>query len=247
MNMFSDDAERLVTFSFIASEPDSPQFRVWDTADGRELAALRTLSTIAGLSCIALSPDAKRIALGRRTTLAFSADGERLATVHGTSGDRPAQVVVWDAAGGTERSRRDGPTGRGMSVAFRPDGRLLAAVIGKVGETGRLIVYDLQTGSQRDLGGGHQEVQYTPDGTRLIGPLTTRLQRMGKCQIGLRDAENGRLLLVLKGHSGSSSTIFAEKFFAFTADGHRIVSAAFTEKALEVKRWDAAPLPEPKK
>jgi hypothetical protein len=120
-------------------------------------------------------------------------------------------------------------------------------VIGRVGVTGELVVYDLQTGARRDLGGGYHEVVYTPDGARLIGPLSTRFQFTNKCQIGLRDAETGRLLLVLKGHNGSSNPYFSEQFFAFTADGHRIVSAAFTEKGLEVKRWDATPVPESKK
>jgi hypothetical protein len=63
-----------------------------------------------------------------------------------------------------------------------------------------------------------------------------------RSQIGLRDAETGRLLLVLKGHTGSNPW-YNEHFFAYTADGRQIVSAVTAGKSVEVKRWDATPLP----
>jgi hypothetical protein len=58
------------------------------------------------------------------------------------------------------------------------------------------------------------------------------------------DAETGRSLLVLKGHTGS-----LDLAFAFESDGSQIVSATYVSasKTLEVKRWEATPLPAPER
>jgi WD40 repeat protein len=207
--------------------PRETQLVVWDTATGSRLWSVELhTSEVFG------------------NTLAFSADGKRLAAVLGTKGERPAQVVLWDASSGTECACWEGPAGVGISVAFRPDGRSLAAVIGKFGEGGERLVYDLMTGARRNFGSGYLQVTYSPDGTRLVGPLGNRVQMSERSRIGLRDAETGRLLLVLKGHTGSTDPYFDEQSFAYTADGHQIVSAVIAGKSLEVKRWDATPLPE---
>jgi serine/threonine protein kinase/WD40 repeat protein len=173
--------------------------------------------------------------------IAFSADGSQLAAVCG-SPDRPARVIVWDAASGTECSRWEGPAGVGLSVAFRPDGRQLSAVIGETFRTGELIVCDLKTRAKRSLGRGFGGVVYSRDGSRFAGLLGSVLPGK-RAEIGLWDAETGRLLMVLKGHTGSQN--WNDPTFAFTTDGKQIVSIADIRapKTLEIKRWDATPWP----
>jgi WD40 repeat protein len=199
---------------------------VWDVASGRRLWSAELATT------------------GVWSAIAFDANGGRLAAVFGWR-DQPARVRVWDAASGAERAGWEGPVGAGVSVAFRPDGRRLAVVIGETWKTGHLVVCDLTTGGLFDLGGGYGGLTYSPDGSRFVGPIEILDMNMIRSEIGLRDAETGRLLLVLKGHTGSR--MGDEVNFAFTTDGHQIVSAAYVmaSKTLEVKRWDATPWPGP--
>jgi hypothetical protein len=156
---FSPDGSRL------ASGGKDGAVKVWDTASGQEV---RTLSGPGGtVTALAFSPDGTCLAAAGRAVLvwdaatgkqllefdgqgsvAFSADGRRLATAH------PAGAVIWDAATG-EKAIVLGSTSLGVTgVAYFPDGRRLASVSGY----GVVRVWDL-TPLQKETGA----VAPTPD------------------------------------------------------------------------------------
>jgi WD40 repeat protein len=244
---------------------------VWDAA-GKELVSLDEEG--AGFANMALSPDGTRvaatsdvgdwaaasatmtvcvweIATGRKllTTqpipaqvfpgLTFSPDGTRLAAVSGVHG-HPSQILVWDAATGRECARWHGPAGAGLGIAFSPDGRRVAATAGNYRYQGELVVGDLVSGGLMKLGRAHGSLVFSPDGARLAACITPFPQPV---EVSLWDVATGRQLLVLKGHAGSS---WFWNTIAFNSSGDRIVSTARLQEvhAIEVKTWDATPLPE---
>ena len=77
-------------------------------------------------------------------------------------------------------------------------------------------------------------ISFSPDGKLLTTADSANTIR-------LWDVATGRQLLVLKGHAGSAST----EGLAFVPSGDRIVSTALLQgaNAIEVKTWDATPLP----
>jgi eukaryotic-like serine/threonine-protein kinase len=196
--------------------------RVWEVAAGRQL--LTTQSTMpAGL-----------------TAMAFSPDGTRLAAVSGSM-RQSSEILVWDAATGRERARWQGPIGLGTGIAFSPDGQRVAATAGGYRHEGELVVGDLASGGLRKLGRAQGSVVFSPDGTRLAAYSALLPQLAEVC---IWDVATGRQLLVLKGHRGPSST----DGIAFSQNGDRIVSTAslMGKNAVEVKTWDATPLPAPR-
>lgn len=88
------------------------------------------------------------------------------------------------------------------------------------------------------LGRAQGAVVFSPDGARLAAHIARYPQ---PAEVGLWDVATGRQLLVLKGHAGVSML----GGFAFSPSGDRIVSTALLlgTNAVEVKTWDATPLP----
>jgi serine/threonine protein kinase/WD40 repeat protein len=192
--------------------------RVWEIATGRQLLTLQP---------------------GFATALTFSPDGTRLAAaVSVARTGQPSQIVVWDAATGTECARWQGPTGWFGSLAFSPDGRRIAATVGDFYHQGELVVGDLVSGGLRKLGRAQGCVVFSPDGSRVAAYSAHMPQPAEVC---LWEVTTGRQLLVLKGHAGSS----AQDKIAFSPGGDRLVSTAslWGTNAVEVKTWDATPLP----
>jgi WD40 repeat protein/Leucine-rich repeat (LRR) protein len=100
---------------------------------------------------------------GQVSSVAFSPDGKRLASVNGEPG-----VRVWDVS--TGKSERVLPNDRGFySVAFSPDGKRIAA--GEGG--GTVVLYDSNTGEKlRTLPGKKSDVRvvaFSPDGSLVAG------------------------------------------------------------------------------
>jgi WD40 repeat protein len=199
--------------------PASLRVRVWEIATGRQL--------------LTIEPPT-----GSALAMTFSPDGTRLAVVCGWIG-QPSQVLVWDATTGRECARWQGPIGTGRGIAFSPDGRRIAATVGDVRQQGELVLGDMVSGRLFTLGQAQGSVAFSPDGTRLAAHSALPPQPAEVC---LWDVATRRQLLVLKGHSGSSST----DGIAFSPSGDRIVSTASLQgtNAVEVRTWDATPLPE---
>jgi WD40 repeat protein len=242
---------------------------VWDAA-GKEL--LNVDEEGVGFGGVALSPDGTRVAAAssqgdwkagpgklrvrvweiatRRplltsqatagpglSALTFSPDGTQLAVVCG-SVMQPSQVLVLDATTGSECARWQGPSGMGNGIAFSPDGRRVAVTVSDPRDLGVLMVADMVSGGLMKLGRAQGAVVFSPDGTRLAAYSAFRPQ---PAEVSLWDVATGRQLLVLKGHTGISAT----DAIAFSPSGDRIVSTAnlLGSNAVEVKTWDATPLP----
>jgi WD40 repeat protein len=124
--------------------------------------------------------------------------------------DARGRLDLWDTRGKLVRTlRRDGPAV--TRLAFRPDGKVLAAV-----EPTQLRLWDAATGKELGLLAGGKtpwgaltgDVRFSPDGGSLAIPLTTKLQ--------LLDAGTGKL----RWEAGVPHTHF-QAFF--TPDGAALV------------------------
>jgi WD40 repeat protein len=197
--------------------PTKTTVRIWEIATGRQPLALQAAAA---------------------TALTFSPDGARLAAACAGQGGQPSLILVWDAATGRECARWSGPTGFFSNIAFSPDGRRIASTVGDMFHRGELLVGNLESGGLMKLGRAQGSVVFSPDGTRLAAFSALLPQ---PAEVSLWDVTTGRQLLVLKGHAGIS----AQDGLAFSPTGDRIVSTAslWGTNAVEVKTWDATPLP----
>jgi WD40 repeat protein len=140
--IFSADSKRLASGSDLwdakKNETISGEIKVWEVPSGKDLTTLKGHSR--EVSCLAFSPDGKRLASGsldgtvklwdldsgKETkslkaedgvwAIAFSKDGKRLA-----SGGWGKVVKVWDLASGKEIASLQGHKDTVTSVAFSPD------------------------------------------------------------------------------------------------------------------------------
>jgi WD40 repeat protein len=133
--------------TLLAAAKDKEGFRVWSTADGREVLSVRT-------------PGWDALAVG------LSADGRTLAA--GGWDGKTGRVVLWDVTGGKKRGELKGLSSRPHSLGFSPDGTTLA-----VGQPGcETSVWDVATRKKRaEFGGrswtGTLDVRFSPDGKSL--------------------------------------------------------------------------------
>jgi eukaryotic-like serine/threonine-protein kinase len=219
----SPDGTRVAAVSSFTGDwttiPDKMTVRVWEIATGQQLLATSPTMIPGGAA------------------MTFSPDGARLAAVCGSM-RQPSQILVWDAATGRECAGWTGPIGVGTGIAFSPDGRRVAATVSDYRNQGELLVGDLQSGGLLKLGRAQGCVTFSPDGARVAAFSAIQPQ---PAEVSLWGVATGRLLLVLKGHAGSSS----QDGIAFSRSGDRIVSTASGpgEIGVEMKVWDATPLP----
>ncbi len=233
---FSPDGTRIVT------APDDRTARIWDAADGRELAVLKGHNE--GVTFAAFSPDGRTVvtaskdgtariwdaASGREiappmkhddvvTSAAFSPDGERIATA---SEDNSARI--WNAATGAQIAILKGHGDNVASAVFSPDGRRVATASADM--TAR--IWDAADGREIATLKGHEgsvaSVDFSPDGGRVVTASDDMTARIW-------DAADGREIATLKGHQGPVVSA------AFSPDGTRVVTASADKTA---RLWDAA-------
>jgi WD40 repeat protein len=115
-----------------------PYFRFWDVARGHEIGRFPRLGEI--------------------VSLAFRADGKAIATASGE------ELQLWEVSTARELRRMNGPLQSIRSVAFAPDGKVLASS----GIGGSLQLWDAATGRELRrvpaLHGWVAQVAFSPDG-----------------------------------------------------------------------------------
>ena len=189
-------------FSKRSARTHPAEVKVWDAVTGQE-----TLTLIGHTAMV--------------SSVVFSPDGRRVASVTGAVYSGPAEVKVWDAATGQETLTLKGHTNGANSLAFSPDGTQLASA--SYDKT--VKVWDVAPGETPILKGGVQCVAFSPDGTRLA-----TLSETQRSEVKVWDAATGQETLTLEGHTNSVNSV------AFNRDGTRLASAS-ADKTIKV--WDA--------
>jgi len=238
---FSPDGKRIVS-------GDGISIKLWDVESATEL---KTLCRDNGLipSAVAFSPDGKRIALREYSgtcRIWDAATGDLLTILHGPrpyirptggmafspdgnlmafSGGIDKTVKVLDVTKGNEVATLTGHASLVCSVAFSPDGRLIAAG----GSDPNIKMWEWATGRDPMTLRGHDEgiigcVAFSPDGTRIVSAG----QRDETVRVW--DTATGVELMTLK-HADSAISA------AFSPDGKRIISGCHDRT---VRVWDAA-------
>jgi eukaryotic-like serine/threonine-protein kinase len=170
-------------------------------------------------------------------SVAFSPDGQRLASAGGRTADEKGEVKVWDLLGlpaAASHSTQGALTLRGFTdsirrVQFSPDGRRLVTA----GAT-FVQLWDAQTGQEECSIHAHtnrvEAVAYSPDGRRLVS-VGGHLSVHPDAEVKVWDSHTGQEILSLRGHVGGLRSV------AYSPDGHRLASAGVDQT---IKLWDAA-------
>jgi hypothetical protein len=155
-------------------------------------------------------------------SVAFSPDGQRLATASFDGRKDVSTVKIWDAATGKELLTLEGQAGLVESLAFSPHGKRLASA-----SPLDVKVWDTATGREMHTF-PHQRktstsVAFSPHGKRLASASDYR-------NVKVWDVASGRELRTFPGHAHGVRGV------AFSPHGKRLVTAG----GKSVKVWDAA-------
>ena len=172
---FSKDGKRLALSNYYGDRPlpdgRRAQVIIWDVESGTQLLRLE-----------GDHPEGN----GNLLDLAFSPDGERLVSGHGTG--RGGIVRLWDLRTGQQSLTLEGHRSAVHSVHFSPDGRNVAS-----GSRDRTVrVWDTTTGEELALLKGHGSrvgwVGYAPGGKRLAsgGDGTVKLWDLERKQVPVK-------------------------------------------------------------
>jgi WD40 repeat protein/serine/threonine protein kinase len=209
---FSPDGKRVASAG-VWSGPASDMVKVWDTATGQMVLALKGFS-------VRFSPEGKLLAY---------------VSVDKAQPRIPGTVKLLDIVTGLEAHELktgldvdERAAGQGTLVCFSPDGKRLVSA----GSNHTLKVWDVQTGVEVLALKGHSKpvsaVCFSPDGKRLAS--ATGLTLGGRfAELKLWDAQTGQEVLDLKGHTRAIVSV------CFSPDGKRLASAYYDST---IKIWD---------
>jgi WD40 repeat protein len=143
--------------------------------------------------------------------LAFNRSGEELATggYH--------EILVWNSADGQLLRRITNVAQRTQSLAYSPDGSLLAAAGGTPGQLGEVALFDPATGSVVNVLGSMPDMalaaRFSPDGTRLaVGGADNSIR--------VYEVADAREQLVIQQHADWVMSV------AWSPDGAQLASAS---------------------
>src|SRR5580698_1222749 len=155
----------------LASGAEDHTVKLWDVASGREL---RTLSGSDQVTAVAFSPDGRVLAAG---------SGDDAKTFPRAGGGK---ISLWDVATGRELPALRGHSAAVTSVAFSPDGSILASG----GRDGAVKLWNLASGSElRTLGGSGQitSTAFSPDG-RIVASASDKTIKLWDLRAEMRSA-----------------------------------------------------------
>ncbi|MCI0681615.1 MAG: sigma-70 family RNA polymerase sigma factor [Gemmataceae bacterium] len=151
-----------------------------------------------------------------------------IAAVIALSPPEPATDNSGEGNLGTEVRVLEGPNLRAWSIAFSPDGKMVACGFGGyVPSRGELTVWDAATGKSLysvETSKSVRSVAFSPDSKKLATAEHDSAARV-------RDAATGEVLLMLKGHKSGLDAV------SFAADGKTVATASWDRT---IKIWDAA-------
>ncbi len=162
--------------------------------------------------------------------IAYSPDGTKLAVAAGNG------IWLYDAQTGQELAQCAGHIHKVFSIAFRPDGEVLASIAG--GHDGTIRLWDVHTGKnlrtfKHKVWNGAAwdvvawDVAFSPDGKTIVGGGSNH-------KVCLLDANTGKLLRTFTGHTGYDYSV---QNVAFSPDGKTI--AGMGGHSHTVILWDA--------
>jgi DNA-binding beta-propeller fold protein YncE len=145
------------------------------------------------------------------TALAFSPDGQELAA------NGYHEVTIWNAASGAPQRRIKNVAERTYSLAYNPDGSLLAAACGTPGQAGEVKLFNPATGELvKDLGSMGDvayRAAFNPAGTKLAVGGADR-------SIRIYDVAGGKQEILIEDHADWVVGL------AWSPDGTRLASAS---------------------
>ena len=195
----------------IASGSGDKTVKLWDVVTGIQLRSLE--GHTGGVNSVAFSPDGKVIASGSQDKFGRLSPQLQRDT-----------IKLWDAVTGKELHSLGGHIGDVTSVAFSPDGKVIAS--GSWDNTIKL--WEAATGNQLRSLAGHTgdvtSVTFSPDGKMIASGSHDKT-------IKLWDAGTGKQLRSLEGHTGDVKSV------AFSLDGKMIASGSQDKT---IKLWGTA-------
>ena len=195
---------------------------------------------------------------------AYSPDGRRVAIIGSKkSGHLDGSLAVLDAADGRVRLMKELDGTPGTTVAWSPDGTLLAVSAGTSRRQSAdlaITLLDAETGDLRRIllgpAGGRGALSrpsFSPDGRRIAAMTRSHLSEANTTMVKMWDTATGHEMMTLTGPGDRAGTGMTS--VAFTEDGHRLILLAPTrrpgparesaEAGLPLQIWDATPRPEP--